>query len=279
VKLLLAKKPHRSPCYLNRIHPHANGLRAAYLFNDNGSKVWDFTRNGNVLDVVNASWVAEGMQFDANGEYAELDNTGQIVNSEAGTIILYFKSLSAFNDNAIRSLFGYYVWEGSLCLQKYSNNLLYVLLVDGGGASHYVYFDSTKVPNWTTGTCIAVQWDRQNVIYDSKNIAMAVNGEYKTPTNSAGATSWPTYTINSNWYVGNNAGGTTQHCNGIISYCDIYNRVLNETELKNIYKKPYKMFQAPSSQMYLNLLGSYKSGLQIKQNYYGANAFPIGRGL
>jgi hypothetical protein len=238
------QKPLRSSV-LNRNHRHAKGLQAAYLFNDNATKVWDFTRSGNTLDVVNASWVADGMQFDANGEYASLDNSNQLINSEAGTIIICLKSLSVMDDGITRHWFGNRgatVAEGDFFIYKSSfQGRLRFGFGDSSG-THRIGILPTAVPNWTDKTQLSVQWDRSNNIFDSKKLAFNIDGNYVTPDSSIGATAWNSFTVNNLLTVGNDISVLSNEANGIISCVYIYNIVLNETELKNIYNKPYDMF-------------------------------------
>jgi len=261
------------------LHPHADGLVASYLFNERGGKVFDYTRNQNDLSITNATWAANGLQFDASGEYASLDNTNQAVNTESGTITIYFKSLSTFNDNLTRTLLGSYagaIGLGTFVLIKAGANALMFIIHDG--TSHYIRRDSAPI-NWQTGFYLTIQWDRQNAIYGGYNMAFNYDGKYITPDIVSNATSWNNYTINTPFGVGNNALKTSNHSNGIISEICIYNKVLNETELKNRYNNPFAMYYQPSN-VFLNLMGAYPgAGKKQDSIYYGANAFPIGRGL
>ena len=195
----------------------------------------------NVLSVVNASWVADGMQFDANGEYASLDNTNQIVNSEAGTIVLWFKSLSSFGDSSAHTLLG--KWggvstNGDFTIIKSGGNKFFFWFVDNT-TFHYIRFALTSFPTWQTGSFIAAQWDRGNAIYDSKNMAININGNYITPDASANATSWNQFTVASDLYIGNDASQTDFYCNGIISDSRFYNKVVPEDTIADIYENPY----------------------------------------
>ena len=236
------KKPLRSPCVLNRAHRHANGLQACYLFNDNATKVWDFTRNGNTLDVTNATWVADGIQFDANGKYAALDNTNQIVHQNAGTLLFYIRSLSAFTDGTFRMIFGQLgagYSTGDFFIEKDVDDNLYFLIRDTG--NHYITAVPSDFPNWQSGFMFGVHWDKNKTVHDSVNMAFSYNGNYINPTNKVNATTWDC-TLKSTLHFGNDVGVTTRFFNGIFSHASIYSRVLNETELKNIYRKQYAKF-------------------------------------
>jgi len=278
LKLLLAK-PLETPSYLNPDHEHAEGLKAAYLFNDQGGKVFDWTQNQNDLSVVNASWVANGLQFDANNEIATLDNTDQkVVHQDQGTILIYFKSYVTFSDGVLHMIFGNYgaaLNSGDFIIEKDTNNLLYFIMVDS--INHIVAYPNNRFPDWQTGFLFGIHWDKNSTVYDGVNMGISVNGAYVTPSIKANATTW-SYTINSSLGILNDPDIQTRYANGMIEYMYIYNKNISLNNVKSICEDPYDMFYNPSN-MFLSLLGSYKSALKTKNIYYGANAFPIGRGL
>lgn len=276
---MLLAKPLETPSYLNPDHEHAEGLKAAYLFNDQGGKVFDYTRKKNDLSITNASWVADGLQCNANGEYALLGNTNQVVNSDRGTVILRFKSLGAITDGIIRVIFGRWgmSWfPGDFVIFKYSNDNVYFGLRSDADL-RYAYYAGSNFTTWTTGIQIAVKWDKDNTVSGSNYLAMNVNGVNIPSIGGVLTPGWNSFTVGS-MAIGNDTANTTLHANSVFKYSYLYNKVLSDDVLKSIYEDPYSMFYNPSN-MFLSLLGSYKSGLKIKQNYYGANAFPIGRGL
>ena len=276
---MLLAKPLETPTYLNQDHEHAEGLKAAYLFNDQGGKVFDWTQNQNDLSITNASWVADGLQFDANGEYADLDNTSQVIGSDRGTVILRFRSLTAITDGVMRHLFGKLgaAWtDGDFVIFKHSNDSVYFGLKSGADL-RYAHYAASNFTTWTTGIQIAVKWDKDNTISGSNYLAMNVNGVNIPPAGGVLTPGWNSFTVGS-MAIGNDFDDTTRHSNCVFEYIYPYNIVLSDDMVKSIYQDPYSMFYNPSN-IFLSLLGSYKSGLKIKQNYYGANAFPIGRGL
>ena len=239
--MIISNQKPNIDAVLNDQHEHSKGLQASYLFNQKGEKVFDYTKNKNELSVVNASYVADGLQFDANGEYADLDNTKQIVNSEVGTIVMKFKSLSVFADSALRHLFG--KWDaatpGTFSIQKSSSNSLFFLLLDG--AIHYIRINSAP-STWQTGIQLAVSWDRSNVIADGNKMAFYIDSVYTTPDSTLTANSWNQHTVSNNLYIGNDVADTNNEANSIFEYVNIYNKVLSESTLKSIKKKPYDNF-------------------------------------
>ena len=219
-------------------HPHAESLLAHYLFNGRALSVIDLTQNQNDLSVVGATYVPAGLKFSANNQYAVLDNTKQVVNSEAGTVIIGFKSLSAFAD-ASRVLFGSYgnaSGEGDFVI--ITSGLLYFLFRDSV-AEHWVRLPGP--PTWETGVQIAILWDRNKAIWNGDNIVININGVHSTPQGSSLETSWNSFDVNSTLYVGNDAGDTSKECNGVFEYVSIHSKALREDLLKNIYENPYAL--------------------------------------
>lgn len=247
----------KSNLCFNPFHPHAKGLVAAYRKQSTGHKVVDYSRHGNDMDIVGATWEANGLHCNTNGEYAVFDNTNQIINSEQGTIVLKFKSDSAMNDGVSHSLLGSWLVGGAVLgsfsiYKSAGTSLLYFNLGDDI-TRHYIQLDSTLLPNWQTGQQIGMLWNYNSAIYDSKNIAANIDGVHKTPHSSSSATGWNTYTVSPNIYVGNDAEDTNKEMNGVIEYLNVYNTVLSENMLKSIRKDPDGMFKS-STDKYLKLI-------------------------
>jgi hypothetical protein len=234
----------KTSTYINLTHEHADGLVAAFRSQYSGHKAIDYTGRKNDMPITGAEWTAEGLGFDANGEIATLDNTNQIINSEAGTIILEFKSLSTFNDGVLRVYFGNFggAWNvGDFVLIKVSN-VLYFFLCDNV-TTHYIGFNSSFFPDWESKNFIALQWNRQEAIYEGLSLALWTNGSYITPSALSG-TSWNTYTVHSSIGIGNDAGNTNNESNSIFSDVRIHNKVLKTSILKDIYENPEDMYKS-----------------------------------
>jgi hypothetical protein len=229
-------KPRLSCVKLNQTSVYSKNLEADYLFNHNGHKVIDFTKNKRHMDIVGADWYAGGLRFNASGERAEFDNTDQIVNSEVGTIIIWFKGLGVLGGThkALFASYGLSTAQGVFAVFAYASNTLAFIFADNV-TYHRIRISSSQVPNWQNGTMIAVAWNRTNDVFDNKKMAIAIDGQYKIPDLSTNASSYNSFTVNTPLYVGNDALDTTKHCNGIISDLSIYNKVFPEKMLKKIY--------------------------------------------
>lgn len=234
------KKPLASPRLpIIPEHPHAKGLKASYLFNERGKSVADWTDNRNTLDVVNASYVADGSQIDANGEYVNIDPINYDLKSDEGAIVFCFKSLSAFADGVDRTYFNQ-TGTNRIFIRKFSSNVLRFYIFDG--ATRYI--DINNIDNYNTEfNQIAFVWNRTTNVFNSKKMAIAVNGEFVVPSGSSAATTINNVTFETNMCVGNPSPSTsTSPINGIIKHLNIYNHSLLENTLKSMYENQYAMF-------------------------------------
>ncbi len=213
-----------------------DGLIAVYDFQAGYAN--DLTGNGHDIVVTNADFVAGGLRTNANGEYGTITNTAEaVVNSDRGTVLFYFTSLSAFEDGSDRCLFGH-TSAPSFFIKKNNSTPSYVLLFfNDGSTSHYILLYTAKFPDWTTGFQLAMQWDKDTAIYDGKNIALNINGVYITPDNAVNPTSWSDYDPG-NLGVLNDLDDTTDYANGVKKYMQIYNTVKTAPELLAIYNNP-----------------------------------------
>ncbi len=263
---------------INLEHPHTDGLVACYNMNDNGNVCSDMLRNKHDIPLIGTSWETNGLQANANNEYGLLDNTGNnVINSNVGTIVMRFKSLSIFDDGAERFL----IDNESLgfrrfTLYKAAGNKL-IFSVRDNVATHRVRLIAAQVPTWKTDVQIALIWRNDKVIWDAKGMVFNINGVHIVPFDSALAESWNTFTL-IDTIVAMNSTNFARSANGTMEYLRIYNKILSEETLKDIYENPYAMFYKPN--MLCNLFGAFSSGILTKQNQiFGSNAFPIGQGV
>lgn len=236
------EKPFETPIVNIPIgHTHAEGLIAHYLFNGSGKTVYDVTNNQNNLSVVGAEYVPKGLKFIGNGEYSSFNNTRQRINSEEGTIIIKFKSLSEFSNSTRRCLFGHYkISSGVFTISKFPDNYLYFLLRDDV-REHWIRI--TEPAGWESGVQITALWNRTKNIWNNDNIVLNINGINITPQSQSYETSWNSFTIDTSLYVGNDASNTNYYCDGIIEYLSIRDTVIRAELLQGIYENPHEMLQ------------------------------------
>lgn len=243
----MIQKPLRTPCVLNRSHPHAKGLKASYLANDYGCANMVDYYGENTVSLTGTSWGDEGLVCTTASHYGLLTNTSaSVVDSDCGTISMYFKSYSAITDGVAHSLFGQRAAvgdEGDFIIVKQPTNVFAFGFDDNVGV-HYVAIANTDIPNWQTGSQITVQWDTNNVIYDNKNLAINIDGEYKTPSASVNATSWNSFTVATNLSVLNDYEDlANRFANGVLKYMHIWDYVVPVGMLKDIKVNPYSMYE------------------------------------
>jgi hypothetical protein len=214
----------------------SDNLFGAYLFeNGSGTMAKDLSLNGKDITLTNTSWVDYGLRANTNGEYGTINNdSDDFVDSEIGTIVLGIKSISSFNDNTSRCFVGNItgVSTQEFSFIKYYDNKLYAYLRDT--SNHYVSLNSPKLPNWQTGTQIAMLWRRGSTIWNSDNIVINVDGVHQTPDSQLGETSWLEFNVDNPIYILNNKDETTEEANADIKYAYFYKRILSESELSYI---------------------------------------------
>lgn len=214
-----------------------DGLFAAYNKQSEGSNWNDLTGNGNTIPLTNTSWESAGLQANANGEFGIFDNSSYQLNVNIGTIIMQFKSLSAFTDGLRRVLLGEAsssVFYRDFALTKNEGSTLFFYFREVT-TTHLIGVNSNKVPNWLTGTQIAVAWDRENDIHGSNRMVLNIDGVHVTPDIALNTDSWGYHGVEPNTYILNNHANTSQHANGVSEYMYFFDVVKTEAELADIY--------------------------------------------
>lgn len=200
----------------------------------------DLSGNGNDLSVEGgASWEDDGLQCDASGEIGLIDNTDNgVVNSNTGTIIIKFKGLGSIEDNAFRFLFGDFTGsEGGFGVYKSSNNKIYFNITDDEW-DHYVAIAPEDIPNWETGTQIAVMWDRTATVWNSDNMVINIDGVNIVPTFDDEEAAWNEFDVDVSLGVLNNSQETSQFLNGTIEYVYVFSTLLSESDILEVYNDP-----------------------------------------
>jgi len=243
---VILKKPCETPSRLNLAHPYAQGLVASYLFNGQGSKVFDYTCNQNDLSITGASYVADGVQFDANGEYALLDNTNQVVNSDRGTILMYIKSYESFTDGILHFLFRCFSPGLDILLAKKADSTLQFYFYNGLTVR---YIKIAEPEGWESGVLIGAHWDKDNKVFDGiRNFAISVNGEFKTITSASNSNALDSFTV-PDMYLFNHSDENLPF-DGVCKFAYLYNCNIPLETVKSIHKDPYSMYNVYSNVMF-----------------------------
>lgn len=239
----MIQKPPRSPCVINRAHPHAKGQKVSFLFNDYGCSAAHDYSNGyrDAALVGGATLGAGGLLCNSSGEYGHITDGNQLIDLNAGTVIITLKSLSIASDNKTRYLFGNTrSGSGKFYISKHLDNTLRCYFI-GVSASHYIIVSHTKLLNWTTNCQLAFVWDLNNVVAFGYNMGLNVNGVFVAPDSANRAISWTPTLLFSDIIIGNSYADTTIYSNSIIKSLSIYDYALTESLLKGIYQNPYDM--------------------------------------
>lgn len=244
---MILKKPCETPSRLNLAHPHAQGLVASYLFNGQGSKVFDYTCNQNELSVVGASYVADGLECNSNGEYILLDNTNQVVHSDRGTILMYLKSYTPFTDNTQHYLFRSLGGGAGMYVQKSAANTL-IFSIDDGPTARYVTYNNE--PNgWETGFLLGAHWDKDNDVNAPHKFSISVNGEFLPVSSSSNSAVLNSFTFPDVYFL-NNSSVFTNFFNGVCEFLNLYDYNVSLEIIKDIKKNNYAMYDVYSNIMF-----------------------------
>lgn len=225
------------------------GLTAAHNFiGGGGLSSSDLSGNGKNIIFTDIDWVeGEGVRIDSSGEYGVIDNSDQsLVNSDSGTIIVKLTSLVAFEDAQNHRIIGGSGVSGYFYISKNNSNYLYFIFNDGV-TSHYVYVTVGNVPNWQTGARISFQWNKAENIYDSKKMAINIDGTYIVPDGSGDADTLVSYDLATEFSVFNHHSDMGRYLNAIVEDFYTFNRVLSQEELLNIYNNPDSIYTTTST--------------------------------
>ena len=210
------------------------GLTAYYDFDEIGqSTAVDKTGNGNDISIIGTAEItADGLLADASGDYGQLNNALQLIDSEKGTIVLTFKSIGVYADSIDRAILGRINFSGAGMFAIYkdaSNNFFFTM--QDSVSYHYVRLAGASFPNWQNGCQISVMWDRSTNIWNSDKMVINIDGVNITPSFGEYEAAWNSFTVYSPLAVGNKSSGGTP-MNGYISDLMIFNEIKTEDQLK-----------------------------------------------
>ncbi len=259
-------KPSIGNDAINWNHPHTDGLVLASVINNNGLVLNDLVCDNNI-SLIDTAYTNEGIEATVSGSYGLINNTNEkIFNDNVGTIIMYLKNYSSFDDSLRHNIFGVNFTGTStpgIFIRKDANN---VVNLYSSCSTHYnaLTVKEENFPNWETGNQIAFQWDKNNYIFDDKELAINVDGFYVYPRLSVVITPWTNFIFPQNVGFLNQYTDDTNPFDGECKYLYIYDRILTADELSSIYLNPYAMFYKPN--MLCNLFGAYSSSIIAKKN-------------
>lgn len=268
------QKPVRTPLFINKQLIQELGVTALYLMNDYGMRnVHDFSERNHTLVLTDGTiWNNRSLVVNSANEYARMVNSdNRIINSDRGTIIVKIKSFQTFNDALDHYILSTTTaGEGFFILTKNSQNRLYFIFQDSVG-QHIIRVNSPEVPNWETGTFLAILWDIDNAIAFSDNMVFNIDGKHTPPVAASGETAWNSFTVHTDINILNGILPATYFFDGSMELCYCFNKVLSEAQIVKINDDPYFFTQESLHQNVINIAKGRVHGRSILEG--------VGRGL
>jgi len=229
---------------INWAHPLARGLVGCWIFNEgSGDKVYDLSLNGNHGTLTNmipeSDWIPG-----RNGWALDFDGTDDNVDT---TYITHHTKISFTAWVYVRG------WGGNnlgRIIDKRASGGTQVFLLFVSSTNAKLNFDrnfSTTLGEWVTPTnSIALgNWYHVALTYDDSSVSndpkIYINGISQVLTES----STPVGTANTNTdsYIIGNRGDGLRGFDGYIEEVRLYNRILTDLEVMQLYINPYAMWK------------------------------------
>ncbi len=218
-----------------------DNLVAAYnmIEGANPAIAYDLSGNGKNITLTNMTWGDGGLIGNAANEIGSIPNGAgnDIIESDIGTFLIRLKSYAAFADGANHRIIGAAGVPGYMYISKAIGNTL-KFVINNGTTDRSVDYTTGSIPGWTTGVQLAIQWDKATDIFDSKKLALNVNGSYATPSASGNATSLDTFTMPSTFTFFNHHADSARYMDAVCEYLYIWKRVLTAAECLAVYNNP-----------------------------------------
>ena len=232
---------------INWSNPLSKGLVGCWLMNEGGGNIIaDLSGNGRNGSVVNALWspgkYGTTLAFDDSGDYVDLGRASWVDYLPEISIVASVK-----NNNVSK------VGTNDYIVDKWTNWNCFYLAWDATEKFHF------EVRTNTAGGVSVQSSVRDGTIqhhlagtYDGANIRLYVNGELD------GGPKAQTGTVRSavnNLYISSSVNSATTSWDGIIDYVFIYNRALSASEIAELYRNPFGIFQPTFSVWWYSGIG------------------------
>jgi hypothetical protein len=233
---------------LNRAHPLANKLIGCWLFNEGGGAVVHdlsgFGNNGALVNMVSTDWVqgADGpaLSFTAgSSDYVNCGSKDVLDDLHAGAFsFLIFARMDSWDS------------DKDFFLYKSSGATGWRFQMDSDiGLQGNVYTDSvvassqSGTDDWTAdGVWRAIVFTFDNT--GDRKIHIYVDGkEIESYLQQFAATGTYASAASQSMWIGGNA--TTRSLHGPVGFVYLWNRVLTDVEIAELYRHPYAMFHQP----------------------------------
>ena len=238
--LFTTLKPQR--CILQRHHPHARGLVAAWPMDDAGGKiVRDAAGTNHGTAVADGKWVpgpsgGTAMTFNGTSDYVDIGNP--LGSTSAGT-----KTVEMWVNPSVASA-GYFITN-----------------YDSQSAGFSVLFNTNRTLgiSWigtvnivqTTDTLTLGTWYHITAVFNSGATGgiVYINGTVSKNGNlGTEATTTNRVRISGRWVTPNSGSGVV--FTGSLDDVRIYNRALRAAEIAEIYRDPWALYRPPGINIY-----------------------------
>jgi len=230
---------------LNSKHPLSRGLVGCWIFNEKtGDTVFDVSGHGNVGVINGADWVPDGLNFvRASIDYINIGSPPELIINGEMSISGMFSANSDYINTQV--LVG--------CSIATTGNTAYALTF-GFTNNKLEFWNSASGPDITSTKSIS---DNNLYHYVITRKGSTSNWSFKiyidgVLDNSDSATRNPTGVSTSSVSIGKYGAYNGLSANVLMQNVMIHDRVLSPSEVAQLHRKPYAMFQQPiSPQLYI----------------------------
>jgi len=215
---------------LNKSHPLSRGLVGCWLFNEGtGNKVFDLSGNGNIGILVADTHFVPGkfgsaLDFDGTGDYVNCGNKNSLNTTSAFTVLVWIYPKSDVRGGVIARS-DTYVTKESFDIFVYPTKRIYFRL--GDGVDHITLSASVLELN---------KWQSIVATYNGSSAKL-----YKNTTEVSSATISNIITSNLPVMIGKE-GDLSDCFDGLIEHAMIFNRALSASEVAQLYREPFCIF-------------------------------------
>ena len=235
--------PKPPVCILNRAHPLARGLVAAWPFDEGGGgkTVRDAVGSNHGTAQAYNKWTGGAfghcMAFNGTNDYVSVADSASL-DGMANITIAFWGKASTFSDNAY----------------PVGKRASYEFLANGGklkagvNSGDWVY--ATTATSITTGV-----WFHATVTYDGSNVKIYYNGSLEDTQPQSGLVANNTNPLGLGFLL--NPAVEGYQFNGSIDDVRIYNRALSAAEVAAVYADPWAIYRPLRDWLKVALMGAW----------------------
>lgn len=217
-----------------------NGLVGYWSFDEGtGSTAHDDSGNGNDGMINGATWIegvlGKALDFDGNSDYVSFSSS--VLDTPPFSVCAWVKpnTVNPSKNRYIIANGGHSLDKSGLYLalaENYTHHLFYQYQFGGTkiNGDHGVAYKQATSTGWTF---LCGTWDGS---LNENNFRLYINGNRVSGVRIFPVTGGPSYHLR----IGQPVGTSNYYWDGLIDEVRIYNRVLSENEILDLYKEPFK---------------------------------------